>query len=272
MYWDDEVISVSDIYVKNPDNQDNCINLLYFRNHYAYIKNINKLLSGLAQKKKIGCQVCGLAFFSNADARKNHEEICKNGSYKLPTQKHLQFTDYEKLIDVPFKIYADFETYFVNAPPEMDTVNMKFINEHRLMAWGLKNVNKYYKTAVKHTSVAECVDIEESFIRALIAEVKEIEYSLDLNIKIHMEVADIEDYESATNCFICDKPFDDDNDAKVRDHDHINGEYRGAAHNSCNFKYSKQVNFVPVIFHNLGGYDLHFILQVLGKYITCIYF
>lgn len=47
---------------------------------------------------------------------------------------------------------------------------------------------------------------------------------------------------------------------KVRDHCHITGKYRGAAHNTCNLTF-KVPDFIPVIFHNLRGYDAHFILQ-----------
>lgn len=62
---------------------------------------------------------------------------------------------------------------------------------------------------------------------------------------------------------------------KVRDHDHITGLYRGPAHAYCNLTY-KVCKHVPVIFHNLKGYDAHFILQSAHKPefgfkdITCI--
>ena len=44
---------------------------------------------------------------------------------------------------------------------------------------------------------------------------------------------DDEDLENATNCWICDKVYDDD-DVKVKDHCHIIGKYRGSAHRHCN--------------------------------------
>ena len=54
-------------------------------------------------------------------------------------------------------------------------------------------------------------------------------------------------------------------DQKVRDHCHISGKYRGASHWSCNInlKLSKKV---PVIFHNLRGYDSHLIFKELSKF------
>ena len=53
----------------------------------------------------------------------------------------------------------------------------------------------------------------------------------------------------------------------VKDHDHITGLYRGAAHNECNFKLRldpKKVQ-IPVIFHNLGGYDAHLLMQAMAR-------
>ena len=50
---------------------------------------------------------------------------------------------------------------------------------------------------------------------------------------------------------------------KVRDHCHFTGRYRGAAHNSCNLRYRKP-NFMPVVFHNLSGYDSHLFVKNLG--------
>ena len=52
----------------------------------------------------------------------------------------------------------------------------------------------------------------------------------------------------------------------VRDHDHMAGKYRGAAHNECNFKLKLNPKMaIPVIFHNLKGYDGHLLMQAMAR-------
>ena len=61
------------------------------------------------------------------------------------------------------------------------------------------------------------------------------------------------------------KPFDDpEKNWKVRDHCHYTGLYRGAAHNNCNLKY-KIPKYIPIVFHNLSGYDAHLFIRQLGE-------
>jgi len=43
---------------------------------------------------------------------------------------------------------------------------------------------------------------------------------------------------------------------KVRDHCHLTGKFRGAAHNECNLQY-RVPRFIPVFFHNVSRYDAH---------------
>ena len=42
-----------------------------------------------------------------------------------------------------------------------------------------------------------------------------------------------EQFQSSNTCQICEKVIDDDNE-KVRDHCHVTGNFRGAAHWGCN--------------------------------------
>ena len=75
----------------------------------------------------------------------------------------------------------------------------------------------------------------------------------------------LKEYKRATKCHVCFKPFNEKR--KVRDHCHYTGLYRGAAHSSCNLQY-KIPNYIPVIFHNLAGYDAHLFIRELAKYTT----
>ena len=73
-----------------------------------------------------------------------------------------------------------------------------------------------------------------------------------------------EEFQSSNTCWICEKLIEDD-DEKVRDHCHITGKFRGAAHWSCNINF-QLTKKVPVIFHNLRGYDSHLIFNELNKF------
>ena len=79
-------------------------------------------------------------------------------------------------------------------------------------------------------------------------------------------------FEKETVCHICQKPFEQGDAIPRRDHCHFTGKYRGAAHNSCNLQCRKPM-ILPVIFHNLQGYDAHlFIKQIstLPRELNCI--
>ena len=50
---------------------------------------------------------------------------------------------------------------------------------------------------------------------------------------------------------------------KVKDHCHYTGHYRGPAHSLCNLRY-KIPSYIPVVFHNLSGYNAHLFIRELG--------
>ena len=54
---------------------------------------------------------------------------------------------------------------------------------------------------------------------------------------------------------------------RIRDHCHITGEFRGSSRQECNLKLSiKPENLkITIVFHNLRGYDSHFIMQQIGE-------
>ena len=76
-------------------------------------------------------------------------------------------------------------------------------------------------------------------------------------------------YDNSTLCHICSEELGED---RVRDHGHLSGKFRGAAHEVCNLKY-KVSTFFPVAFHNVSGNDSHIFIKILGNSeedISCI--
>ena len=73
---------------------------------------------------------------------------------------------------------------------------------------------------------------------------------------------DEEIYNNSQICWICKEELNTD---KVRDHCHVTGKFRGAAHNKCNLK-SRIPRKLQIIFHNLQGYDGHIIFTELNNF------
>ena len=74
----------------------------------------------------------------------------------------------------------------------------------------------------------------------------------------------LKEYKHATKCHICFKLFKEGN-RKARDHCHNSGKYRGAAPSGCNLL-DKIPSYIPVVFHNLTGYDTHMFIKELAKH------
>ena len=73
---------------------------------------------------------------------------------------------------------------------------------------------------------------------------------------------DEEIYENSHKCLTWKHELNMD---KVRDHCHVNGQFRGIAHNKCNVNL-RIPRKLPIIFHNLQRYDGHIIFKELNKF------
>ena len=80
----------------------------------------------------------------------------------------------------------------------------------------------------------------DEFFLDLECEIEKIREDLKKERPLEMTQQDWNTHHAATECWICDGPFEDYSDGdtyglwKVKDHDHITGEYRGAAHSKIN--------------------------------------
>ena len=85
------------------------------------------------------------------------------------------------------------------------------------------------------------------------------------NKPLVMTGVDEQNFKTMDGCHTCGGKYTD-RDVRVRDHCHITRRFRGSAHQEFNLKLMiKPENLkIPVIFHNLRGYNSHFIMQQIG--------
>ena len=75
--------------------------------------------------------------------------------------------------------------------------------------------------------------------------------------------SEVLEFNTSEVCYMCSGSFTT-TDYKVRDHDHQNGKFLGAAHNSCNLKRRKQ-RHLKIFLHNGSKYDFHFLVKALVR-------
>ena len=95
--------------------------------------------------------------------------------------------------------------------------------------------------------------------------IKNCLYNSRANRTVKLTPTQQQQFDNATNCCICNVPFNKQV-TKIREHNHFNGEYRGAACQSCNTREGKASKEIPVFFHNGSNYGFHFIVTELMRY------
>ena len=251
------------------------VNLFLWKNHYSVIKDMSRIVGSKIndhEHKEHICSRCLNAFGSSGLLEK-HLELCSNNNYRRheypETDTTTEFKHYERIQTVPFVIYADFECYIEG----MDTVEK---NSNRSSTTQYQKHSPsgfcYYVKCfdnsicgpklVHYTQQYEGEDVTKKFVDMLEEEVHDIYNRFKFKEPIRMFFKDTENYEKATVCYACRKEFTT-KDRKVRDHCHYTGEYRGAAHNTCNLK-MRGPRFMPILFQILEGYDAHLFIKNLG--------
>ncbi|KAK3772394.1 hypothetical protein RRG08_031418 [Elysia crispata] len=269
---------------KQPENMHR-INLLLIEKegkiHYTWIKDLNRLLydQNKHREQKHFCERC-LHGYSREDLLEAHRPECKGigqtavrvempqeGKNKLTLQNH------HKQLPAPYIIYADFEALTTKVEgPELDPTksNTQRTQHHEACSYCYIVVQCDGKTEAPVEYRGP--NAAEHFLRSLQEEERGIQEVLANPQKMRMTSEDWESHRTARRCHVCDKPLGGDS---VKDHCHITGKYRGAAHNACNLKLrlSPKTTTIPVVFHNLRRYDSHLLMQAISKVegrVSCI--
>ena len=270
--WDKRVI-VHHI-SKQPEDTPR-INLLLIEKagkfHYAWIKGLNRLLHDQSKcdNRKHYCER-SLHGYTREDLLEAHKPECRGiGQTAVRVKmreegKNAQaFQNHHKQPPAPYIIYADFEALTAKVEgPELDPTksNTQRTQHHEACSYSYIVVRcdgqteppvKYQgSNAAEH--LLESLQEEERKIKGVLADPK----------AMSMTREDWHAFRATETCHVCDKPLEGDS---VRDHCHITGKYRGAAHNAWNLKLrlNPKTTTIPVVFHNLRGYDSHLLMQAI---------
>ena len=169
-----------------------------------------------------------------------------------------------KIIPVPFKIYADFESNLKGVEIYEGSYSKKY-QDHIPCSFAYKVVyidDKFTKPLV----VFRGKNAAYEFIKAIIKEYEYWKKIMEKHFNKNLAISEKEEeqFQVSNVCWICERLIDND-DEKVRDHCHVTGKFGGAAHWSCNINL-QLTKKVPATFHNLRGYDSHLIFCDLNKF------
>ena len=249
--------------------------LLYWNKHYAPIENISRLFSDVTfhQNQKHFCLRC-LGHFRTKEKLEYHKQLCTREDFMsvvhiLPKpgtyDAHIRFKEFRNTSTAPFVIYADFES--ILEPTNKLIKQTHYIQHHKVCA-AAAILCSYIPEMNNKIMMFYGPDALANFLKELIKwESICIDY-LKQNIPMKpLTMQQNLDFEQATLCYLCRQLFcqNDPRGYKVRDHDHLTGNYIGAAHRQCNIE--RPVNYlIPVFFHNFRGYDGHLIIHQFQCY------
>ena len=242
--------------------------------HYSLIKNFTRLVKSQITSSKNGlfyiCKKC-FSHFTKYELLQKHIKYCSNNetvAVKMPPQNTmLSFKNYHKQLPTPFVVYADFECFTkpmnTCSPNPKESYNYNYQkHEPSGFCFYIKGIdtNISFKP-ITYTKTKDSDNVAEIFVNKL-AKVTNKIYNDFYRRPIPLRLTRQEQisFDKAEICHICKKELLTD---KVRDHCHFTGQYRGAAHNSCNLQCRKPM-ILPVIFHNLQGYDAHLFIKQLA--------
>ena len=239
------------------------------------IKNLSALLKGQESNKngkRFYCMNC-LNGFNSEEKLQEHSKYCSGYEKlraKFPKSGSLEFNGFQHTVKHPFIIYADTEAF----PTPIDTVtkdpnksSTTQIQKHKLNSYCIRVVcsesEVYNKPPVLYRVDNKDEDVAEKLITDLEAIMNEIGKLYKNPKDMIFGVKDKVNHDKAIRCYVCKGKFGCKGYKKVRDHCHLTGRYRGAAHSVCNLKI-RRPNYIPIVFHNLEGYDSHVFVKSLG--------
>ena len=297
--YDEDVKKLYTIRIVELKNPINTINLyLHDDNHYCVIQDLGRLVSTQLSKKNHGKDIClrclnAFGRLTKKERQKDperksllelHEEICSGQKLQRSVYPNpgdtIKFRNHERLHDVPFVVYADFESFVSPIQYAEQDPSKSFTNKYQDhvpsgFCYVIKCMDEtvYPTKTVLKTASYEGEDMGKSFVETLTEDLRPIYEILKTPKPIIMSKSEKNRHEKTESCYACgvefgttrvnEKTKKEEKVIKCADHCHITGKYRGAACDKCNLR-MRVPKFVPVLFHNLESYDAHLFVKSLG--------
>ena len=252
--------------------------------HYCCFRDFNRLCFNQNKHhgKTLFCTRCisphcsertlsdHLIYCRGVDAQPCHAvfpKVNQESSY-LPETK---FGHFKNMIKAPYIVYADTESIIRPTTTPTTNSNTTQTSEHVPCSYFYIVVRSDGEVTNMSTYCGE--DCMDEFFSNLECEIEKIRNDLKNIRPLEMTKEDRDRHNTTDNCWVCDGPFKDYQPGdthglwKVKDHDHITGEYRGAAHSKCNLllRIDAYHTPIPVFFHNLKNYDAHHLMSAIGR-------
>lgn len=244
------------------------INLLYITNkgmqHFCLIKNFERLVHRQLTKHKSKLILCDECFNYFHTEAKLKEHMCGRVQTVLPEiNSKIRFSNYERTRRIPIVIYGDFESLLKEYSDKNKTLNSEILQIHEASCFA------YYICCKSNPELNDYVSYRgDNCSKKFVQSITEDVHRLYKILSVHRDMIPLTEIEQmsfkkSTSCHICKKDFII-GDNIVKDHDHFTGKYLGSAHNDCNLN-TTVCPFIPIIFHNLSGYDCHLFIEELTK-------
>ncbi len=231
-------------------------------NHFVWIPNFSRFRGRTSKDghKKHYCKRCMHGFTKQRILEEHTPDCQKHFSTKIVMPKEgeneIRFKNIAAQLRSPFVVYADFECVIIDKKHVPCGYSFLLVSEYNHFELN----SKFWKLKLRTYTGKDCMkhffkDLDK--LQFFTTEILKT-YKL-MNLTPKEEKA----FQEADCCYLCKGNFEK---GKHRDHDHITGAYRGAACPGCNLNFNLKAWKLPVIFHNLKGYDSHIILNAM-KYL-----
>ena len=239
--------------------------------HYTMIKSLSRLLSSKNSNTKCKqhfCMNC-LQGFTQESSRDQRQVYCMDNEtvrVEIPRKgSKIEFCDGQNQFKAPFIMYTDLESILehIESPrPDPNWPYSQNVSQHISSGWCVYSKFAYgeVEDPLKLYRGKDCIETC-NYIKG---EAHRLYHMFPEKPMDPLTKKQWKKYKKETKCHICYKPFTL-RDPKLRDHCYYTGLYRGPAHSLCNLRY-RIPSYIPVLFHNLSGYDAHLFIRELGAH------